>query len=85
MGLIGSPRQNRGSVYPAAMPTLLLIAGFAALGAGASVSITLRGDVQAEMAATCFIGAVVLFGLSAVLSGQRKILDLLRARDESGR
>jgi hypothetical protein len=76
-------RHRHPGGYPAEMRTLMFIAGGAAFGAGVSVTLTLKGGVQGEMAATCFIGAAILFGLSAVLSGQHKIIALLQSRGVS--
>ena len=33
----------------------------------------MKSDIQLQIVATCFLGAMILFGLSAVLSGQKAL------------
>lgn len=63
------------------MRVILFIAGLLSLSAGILVAGSIKSDIQLQIVATCVIGAVLMFGQVAVLSGQKHLQNRL---DNSG-
>lgn len=68
------------SVYAASMRIVLFLAALLALLLAVIAVGSGKTDIQLGIAATCFVGAMVLFGQVAILSGQKAIGKALRDR-----
>ncbi|MGU3660503.1 hypothetical protein [Methylobacterium fujisawaense] len=62
------------------MRALLLVTGLLSLVMAGFVATSIRSDIQLQIVATCFLGAMLLFGQSAILSGQADIRQKLKDR-----
>lgn len=62
------------------MSALLLVTGLLSLIGSGLVATTIKSDIQLQIVVTCFLSAMILFGLSAVLSGQKALRKRLDER-----
>lgn len=67
------------------MRLILFVLGLIALASGIAVAGTIRSDIQVQILATCLIGAMLMFGQVAILSGQRRLIQLAKKQSDTAK